>query len=149
MKRTLSYQVKCPFEIKWTLVDHKLPHRNALFYKVKISNIISTDHTCQLSQSSYSYAYKAMNGHTKIDLSALNTAVDVLVLNPSLPARLMRPLLKNVLPSTKNINGKFCDNFRRRVMIYHAKHPDAGQISMEDSISLLQKKNLIVMIVLV
>ena len=135
-RKSISCQTKCPFHIKWSLIDYKKPYRNNIFYKTKISNIISTEHTCLMSQISYRHALKSSNGHKNIDLSACNTAVDILKMNPSMPARMLRPMLKNVLPSHTHINGKYIDNFRRRVMMYHAKNPNASMVTMEDSIAL-------------
>ena len=53
------------------------------------------------------------SGHSKIDLNNMNTAVSVLKMNPSMPAQMLRPLLKDSLPCNTNIDAKFVDNFRR------------------------------------
>ena len=133
---SISCQTKFPFHIKWSLIDNKKPYRNNIFYKTKISNIISSEHTCLMSQISYRHALKSSNGHKKIDLSACNTAVDILKMDHSMPARMLRPMLKNVLPSHTHISGKYIDNFRRRDMMYHAKNPNALMVTMEGSIAL-------------
>ena len=65
--------------------------------------------------------YKNCRGHEKLDLSTVNTAVEVLKTNPCLSTRVLRPLLKNALPATTHISGKYVDNFRRRVSLYHLK----------------------------
>ena len=121
-KSTLSL-VKCPFEVRRTLVDHKRPHRHDVFYKVKISSIISTEHMCMMSHISFRHALKNSTGHKKIDLNNMNTAVSVLKMNPSMSAQMLRPILKDCLPSHTNIDTKCIDNFRRRVATHHAKYP--------------------------
>ena len=42
--------INCPFMVKWSLLDHKAPHRNDIFYRVKVSTIECTEHTCMMSQ---------------------------------------------------------------------------------------------------
>ena len=81
-----------------------------------------------MSHISYRHAPKTSNGHNKIDLNNMNTAVSVLKLNPSMPAQMLRPLLKDCLPCHTNIDAKFVDNFRRRVAIQHAKNPNQPSI---------------------
>ena len=134
--------VKCPFEIKWSLVDHKKPYRHDIFYRAKISSIVSTQHTCMMSHISYKHALKKTSGHSKIDLNHMNTAVSVLKMNPSMPAQMLRPLLKDSLPCNTNIDAKFVDNFRRRVAIYHAKNPNHTMLTMEQCKELSVRNNL-------
>ena len=82
-RQSTSSLVQCPFQVKWTLVDHKKPYRHEIFYKVKISKIVSTEHTCMMSHISYRHALQKAKGHNKIDLSLMNTAVFVLKINAS------------------------------------------------------------------
>ena len=130
-RTSTSSLVKCPFLVRWTLVDHKRPHRHDIFYKVKISSIVSTEHTCMMSHISFRHALKKTTGHRKIDLNSMNTAVSVLKMNPTMSAQMLRPILKDCLPSHTNIDCKFIDNFRRRVAIHHAKYPNQPILSME------------------
>ena len=57
--------VRCPFELKWSLVKHKKPYRHDVFYKVKISLVPSTEHTCMMSHISYRHALRKSSGHKK------------------------------------------------------------------------------------
>ena len=93
-QKPMAVQVQCPFELKWTLVEYKRPRRNQIFYKVKVSNLISTEHTCMMSHMSYTHTFKNFKGLDKFDLSTVNTAVEVLKTNPSLSTRgiLYRPV---------------------------------------------------------
>ena len=141
-RQSTASVVKCPFHIKWTLLDHKRPYRHDIFYRVKISSIVSTEHTCMMSNLSYRHALRKSTGHNKIDLKNMNTAVSVLKMNPSMPTQMLRPLLKDSLPSHTNIDGKFVDNFRRRVAIYHAKNPNHEILTMEECKALSQHKDL-------
>ena len=141
-RQSTSSLVRCPFEIRWSLIDHKTPHRHDIFYKVKISRIVSTEHTCLMSHISYRHAMKTSNGHNKIDLNNMNTAVSVLKLNPSMPAQMLRPLLKDCLPCHTNIDAKFVDNFRRRVAIHHAKYPNQAFVSLEECKALSRHQDL-------
>ena len=132
-QKPLSLQVQCPFELKWSLLEYKRPYRNHLFYKAKVSNLISTDHTCMMS---YRTAFKNFEGLQKLDLSTVNTTVEVLKTNPSLSTRVLRPLLKNSLPASTHISGKHVDNFGRRVALYHLKNKDAPMVTDEQDRSL-------------
>ena len=141
-KKSMALQVQCPFQLKWSLIDYKKPYRNELFYKVKVSNLISTEHTCMMSHMSYRTAVKNYRGHEKLDLCTVNTAVEVLKTNPCLPTRVLRPLLKNALPATTRISGKHVDNFRRRVAICHLKNRDAPMVTAVEGRSLTKTSNL-------
>ena len=54
----VTEQVQCPFEIRWALIDHFKPIRNDIFYKVKITKLVSTQHSCRMSNISYRHAMK-------------------------------------------------------------------------------------------
>ena len=95
-----------------------------------------------MSKISYRHAWKTSKGTNKLDLNACNTAVSMLKMNPSMPARMMRPLLRDVSPSETNINGKYVDNFRRCVMLYHAKNSDSAMVTMEEGIALTKRSNI-------
>ena len=110
--QSMASQVKCPFHLKWSLVDHKMPYRHEIFYRVKISSVVDTQHTCMMSHISYKYAVKRSSGHSKLDLTIMNTAISLLKFNPSMPTNMLRPILKDCLPCTTNIDGKYVDNFR-------------------------------------
>ena len=71
-----AIQIKCPFEIKWSYVDYRKPYQHGLFYKVKISKIVSTEHTCMMSNIGYSQALKSYRGHPKIDLKGATPLVN-------------------------------------------------------------------------
>ena len=134
--------MKCPFELKWSLVNHKKPYRHDIFYKVKITSLPSIQHTCMMSHIGYILALRSRSGHNKIDLNSMNTAVSVLKTNPSMPAQMLRPLLKNCLPCNTNLDGKFLDNFRRRVALHHAKNPNQTILSMEECEALNSRQDL-------
>ena len=127
-RNLITMQVQCPFELKWLLLEYKRPYRNDLFYKTKVSNLISTDHTCMMS---YRTAFKNFEGLQKLDLSTVNTTVEVLKTNPSLSTRVLRPLFKNSLPASTHTSRKHVDNFRRRVDLYHLKNKDAPMVTAE------------------
>ena len=141
IRKSIASQVKCPFEIKWSLLDYKRPYRHDIFYKVKISNIISTHHTCLMSNMSYVVAVKSTKGHTKLDLASVKTAVDVLKANPTLPTAMLRPLVKNALPQSTNLDSKFLNNFKRRVALYHVKNKGACPLTIEEGKSLTRNQN--------
>ena len=141
-RQSTSSLVQCPFQVKWTLVDHKKPYRHEIFYRVKISTIVSTEHTCMMSHISFRHALKKSNGHNKIDLNIMNTAVSILKVNPSMPANMLRPLLKDCLPCHTNIDAKFVDNFRRRVALHHAKNPNQPMLSIEECKALSKHQDL-------
>ena len=141
-QKPLSLQVQCPFELKWSLLEYKRPYRNQIFYKVKVSNLISTEHTCMMSHMSYRTAFKSFKGLQKLDLSTVNTAVEVLKSNPSLSTRVLRPLLKHALPASTHISGQHVDNFRRRVALYHLKNKDTPMVTTEEGRSLTKEGNL-------
>ena len=124
--------VQCPFHLKWSLLDRKKPYRHEIFYKVKISSEVNTDHTCLMSHLSYRHAMKGSKGHTKIDLNCMNTAVSILKMNPSMPTQMLRPILKDCLLCTTNIDGKFVENFRHRVALYHAKNINQSMVLLEE-----------------
>ena len=134
--------VKCPFELRFTLWKHNSPHRHDIFYKVKISNVMSTKHTCLMSHIGYKHALKSSSGHNKIDLNSMNTAVSILKMNPSMPAQMLRPLLKDCLPCNTNIDAKHIDNFRRRVALNHARYPNQLMVSMDECQALAKDKKL-------
>ena len=96
----------------------------------------------------YDAAYVLQNscqkyrGHEKLDISTVNTAVEVLKTNPCLPTRVLRPLLKNALPATTHISGKHVDHFRRRVAIYHLKNRDAPMVTATEGRSLTKTSNI-------
>ena len=148
-KKPIAVQVQCPFELKWSLLEYNRPRRNQIFYKAKVSNLISTEHTCMMSHMSYTHAFKSFKGLDKLDLSTVNTAVEVLKTNPSLSTRVLRPLLKNSLPASIHISGKHVDNFRRRVALYHLRNKDAPMVTAEQGRSLTKKVTLISQITLV
>ena len=77
----------------------------------------STEHTCMMSHISYRHALRKASGHNKIELNCMNTAVSVLKMNPSMPCQMLRPLLKDSLPCSTHLSGKFSDNCRRRVAL--------------------------------
>ena len=79
--------INCPFQVKWSMLNHISPHRHDIFYRVKISTVLSTDHTCMMSLISYKHALRKSSGHSKIELNTINTAVSVLKMNPSMPAK--------------------------------------------------------------
>ena len=141
-RKSTPFLMQCPFELRFRLFEHKSPHRHDVFYKVKISNIVSTKHTCMMSHISYRHALSKSTGHTKINLTSMNTAVSVLKMNPSMPAQMLRPLLKNCLPCNVNLDAKFIDNYRRRVAIHHAKNPNQPMITMEQCHALSNPKPL-------
>ena len=141
-RQSTSSLVQCPFHVKWTLVDHKSPIRHDIFYKVKVSTLACLDHSCMMSHMSYTHALKKTNGHSKIDLDSVNTAVSMLKMYPSMPAKMLRPLLKNVLPCTTCIDSKLIDNFRRRVALHHAKNPSHDVVTMDESRQLVRNKDL-------
>ena len=124
-------KVICPFRINYTLVNYKFPKSDEIFYKVRISNIVSLEHKCMMNVSSYRIAYKSSKSHKKIHLQTFNTVIEHLRVNPSLPAKQLRPLLSSALPSHTDINSKFIDNFRSRVYIHIANNPNSNQISYE------------------
>ena len=128
---SIASQTKCPFHLKWSLVDHKMPYRHEIFYRVKISSVVNTQHTCMMSHISYRYAVKRSSGHSKLDLTLMNTAISLLKFNPSMPTNMLRPILKDCLPCTTNIDGKYVDNFRRRVAFHHIKNANQGIVSMD------------------
>ena len=49
-----------------------------------------------------------------------------------MPAQILCPLLKDCLPSHTSLTTKFVNNFRRRVAIHHAKHPNQPLISLAE-----------------
>ena len=57
--------VKCPFQLKWSLTNHKKPYRHDIFHRVKISCVVITEHTCMMSHISYRHALKGASGHAK------------------------------------------------------------------------------------
>lgn len=75
-------------------MEYKRSHRHKICYEVKILNIISTEYTCIMTHTSYHHASKSQTCYTKIDLSTLNTGMEMLKLNPTLSARMIQPLLK-------------------------------------------------------
>ena len=70
------------------------------------------------------------------------TAVDIIKMYPTIPAKMLRPLLKNALPCCTNINAKLIDNFRRRVALHHAKNSSEPSVSMEECQALTAMKDL-------
>ena len=52
-------------------------------------------------------------------------------MNPTMPAIILRPLLKDCLSYNMHISGKYIDNFRQRVAIHHERNQDKPMISME------------------
>ena len=52
-QKPIAVQVQCPFELKWSLLEYNRPRRNQIFYKAKVSNLISTEHTCMMSHMLY------------------------------------------------------------------------------------------------
>jgi len=69
-------------------------------------------------------------------------SVSVLKSNPTIPASMFRPMLKESLPCNFEISAKYIDNFRRRVAIHHAKYPDNPTVSMEQCKALSSSGNL-------
>ena len=141
-RQSTSSLVQCPFLVRWSPVDRKVPYRHDIFYKVKISTIVSLEHTCLMSHMSFRHALKTTSGHKKIDLNQMNTAVTILKMNPSMPAQMLRPLLKASLPSHTNLTAKFVDNFRKRVAIHHAKYPNQELLSLAECQALSKESNL-------
>ena len=89
-----------------------------------------------MSESSYRHALSTKSGHVKVNLGIMTSAVAMLKENPSLPANLLRPLLKSALPTATVLDSKFINNFRIRVANYHAKNVNSTIVTMEDSIKL-------------
>ena len=65
-----------------------------------------------MSKYSYQHALSTRNGHVKVNLDVMTTALSMLKDNPSLPARKLRPLLKSALPSVTVLDSKYLNNFR-------------------------------------
>ena len=72
----------------------------------------------------------------------MNTAVSVLKMNPAMSANMLRPILKECLPCTTSITGKYIDNFRRKVAVHHLKNPNQPMLSMEQCQALTSSKEL-------
>ena len=72
----------------------------------------------------------------------LNTVVEHLKVNPSLPAQQLRPLLNNALPAHTDISAQFIDNFRRKVFMHIANNPKSNLISHEESQTMISSKKL-------
>ena len=138
----VNEHIQCPFCIKWSLVEHKRPHKDDIFYKVRISSIQSLEHTCLMSESSYRTALSSRAGHVKINLDVMTTTVQMLKANPNLPARQLRQLLKSALTTVTVLDSKFLNNFRIKVANFHANHQNSTVITMEDSIKLASTNKL-------
>ncbi len=128
--------------IKWSLVEHKRPHKDDIFYKVRISSISSLEHTCLMSESVYRTALSSRTGHVKINLDVMTTTVQTLKANPSLPARQLRQLLRSALTTVTVLDSRFLNNFKIKVANSHAKQQDSTVITMEDSIKLASSSKL-------
>ena len=89
-----------------------------------------------MSHISYRHAVKRSSGHSKLDLTSMNTAISILKLNPSMPTNMLRPILKDCLPCTTNIDAKYVDNFRRQVAIHHIRNANQATVSMDECIAL-------------
>ena len=110
-RQSTASLVKCTFQLKWSLVNHKTQFRHDVFYKIKISSVPSIEHACMMSHISYRHALRKASGHNKLELKYMNTAVSVLKMNPSMPSQMLRPLLKDSLPCSTHLSGQFLDNF--------------------------------------
>ena len=81
-----------------------------------------------MSNSAYRVAKKTSHS-SKLNLTEVSTAVNYLKINPHLEARQLRNILKDCMPASFHIDSTFLNNFRRRVAIHHAKHPDSSNLT--------------------
>ena len=71
-----------------------------------------------------------------IDYKAIQSVVNVMKIDPHLPARHLRSLLVGCLPPETDLTSDYLSNFRRRCQLYPASHPDALELSYEDVLCL-------------
>ncbi len=133
--------ISCPFIIRYGKVEFK---RNSKqhngVYSVYVTSIIAK-HTCLMSNSTYRVAKKTSHS-SKLNLTEVSTAVNYLKINPHLEARQLRNILKDCIPASFHIDSTFLNNFRRRVAIHHAKHPDSRNLTHDVATHLTKRCNL-------
>ena len=133
--------ISCPFIIRYSKLNYKRIHKRPIgIYKVHVTSVVSK-HTCLMSNSAYRVAKKTSRS-CKFDLTEVSTAVNYLQINPHLEARQLREILTECLPPNFLIDSAFLNNFRRRVAIHHAKHPQSSSITHDVATHLTKKGNL-------
>jgi hypothetical protein len=129
VNQSQKVQCKCPFEIKFSLVGHvaanKLPD---VFLEVKINQTIF-QHSCELSPV-FLCKGKRRDGHLKLDIPALQTALNLLRLNPNKETRILRPYLVKALLNWHALDAHFVSNSLKRVIKHWSIH---GCFEDEDS----------------
>ena len=119
---------------------NKKAKRPGSLYKVHVTKV-TAKHTCLMSNSAYRVAKKTSQS-SKIDLTEVATAVNYLKINPHLKSRELRNLLQDCLPTYFVIDSLFLNNFRKRVAIHHAKHPDGTHLTHDVATRLTKRCSL-------
>lgn len=122
-QESLKQNYQCPFKIRYVL--HTAPKQvckqaPTLLYMCRITHVV-LEHTCPLSSISHRAAVQT-SGKAQPNISKLANIVAILRARPKTRTSLLRPLILDALPKYQDADAKFIDNFRRRVVLFNAKH---------------------------
>ena len=99
-------------------------------YHVKITGL-NTTHKCELSTQCYRHAQSSSRGTEKISLREMDSILQILKVNPTAPASILRPLLVQVVNNDTAVDATFIRNFRIRAMYYHLKYPNKNNLNVD------------------
>ena len=131
-------RIDCPFLVRFSCPGIKDKSVHPIFRQVNITKC-NPKHSCGLSTSSYRAASRLSKSQSKFDYKALNSVVNVMKIDPHLPARHLRSLLVGCLPPETDISSDYISNFRKRCQLYHASHPDALELACEHASGLISE----------
>ena len=86
--------------------------------------------------SSYRKASHSSKIINKFEYKVIESVVNVIKIDPHLPTRHLRSFMVGRLSPDTDISAHFLCNFRKRCQFYHASHPDALELSCEDTLGL-------------
>ena len=136
----LRNKLDCPFIVRFSCPGVKDKSLPAIFRKVNIT-FCNPIHNCGLSKSSYRKASHSSKSQNKFEYKVIQSVVNVMKIDPHLPARHLRSLLVGCLSSDTDISAHFLCNFRKRCQLYHASHPNALELSRDDALCLTSESN--------
>jgi hypothetical protein len=121
VKESQKSQIKCPFEIWFSLIGcvaaDKVPN---ICREIKITHT-NFEHTCELSPV-YLHEAKHKGGCLKLDNPALKSALDLLRLHPNTETHMLRPYLVRALPNWHALDSHYVSNFRKRAIKHWSVH---------------------------
>ena len=140
----MKQMINCPFVMRYSLLKIKLKkemNKPNIFYRIKVTTC-TYEHHCELSDTFYNVAIKSNRGRVKVNLEGMNALLLILKDMPQATPFTLRPLMLRYIHHEQPLSSQFIANFRRRVALYHARHPNFEPIPMEHAQQLLSSREI-------